>query len=275
MTSFRHLRVTQNMYAHRMVSLTAATSLENLRALNEVRDFATTDMGLGGPELWTYRILQEPGLSTELQRLANPLSVGGIDAIDFQPCQLHEFRTQDRKCIEHWQMPPGGGTWVFTAIFDGQCIWSRSPGPEVLDVVGCDYALCAYGRTRRARHRGACVSDAPLHDQASARRVAPPFVAAVPRARRGRILILRRCDLRNPLRLHHQVRPLHHERLYPHLSRRSCRFAGHVQHADPPFVPGSYDVRRRPAGVTTGLDGGDAMPAGKYGDCDAYGPFQT
>ncbi|KAF8499801.1 protein serine/threonine phosphatase 2C [Russula emetica] len=76
-------------------------------------------MGLGGPELWTYRILQEPGLSTELQRLANPLSVGGIDAIDFQPCQLHEFRTQDRKCIEHWQMPPSGGTWVFTALFDG------------------------------------------------------------------------------------------------------------------------------------------------------------
>ena len=107
------------MYGHRVVSLTAASSLENLRALNEVRDFATTDMGLGGPELWTYRILQEPGLSTELQRLANPLSVGGIDAIDFQPCQLHEFRTQDRKCIENWQMPPGG-TWAFTSIFDGQ-----------------------------------------------------------------------------------------------------------------------------------------------------------
>jgi pyruvate dehydrogenase phosphatase len=111
------------MYAHRTVSLTAASSLENLRALNEVRDFATTDMGLGGPELWTYRILQEPGLSTELQRLANPLSMGGIDVVDFQPCQLHEFRTQDRKCVEHWQMPPGG-TWVFTAIFDGQYIWS-------------------------------------------------------------------------------------------------------------------------------------------------------
>ena len=124
MTSFQHLRVTQSMYAQRMVSLTAATSLENLRALNEVRDFATTDMGLGGPELWTYRVLQEPGLSTELQRLANPLSAGGIDAIDFQPCQLHEFRTQDRKCIEHWQMPSSGGTWAFTALFDGQYIWS-------------------------------------------------------------------------------------------------------------------------------------------------------
>jgi pyruvate dehydrogenase phosphatase len=109
------------MYAHRVVSLTAATSLENLRALNEVRDFATTDMGLGGPERWTYRILQEPRLSSELQNIANPQSGGGIDTIDFQPCKLHDFRSQDRMCIEHWQMPPGG-TWVFTALFDGQCV---------------------------------------------------------------------------------------------------------------------------------------------------------
>jgi pyruvate dehydrogenase phosphatase len=110
------------MFPNHVVPLTAATSSENLRALNEVRDFATTDMGLGGSERWTYRILQEPALSTELQHLANPISVGGgnIDAIDFQPCQLHEFQTQDRKCIEHWQMASGGGTWVFTAIFDGQ-----------------------------------------------------------------------------------------------------------------------------------------------------------
>ncbi|KAI9507891.1 protein serine/threonine phosphatase 2C [Russula earlei] len=75
-------------------------------------------MGLGGPERWTYRILQEPSLSTELQRLANPQSTNGIDAIDFQPCHLHEFRTQDRRCIEDWQMP-SGGYWGFTAIFDG------------------------------------------------------------------------------------------------------------------------------------------------------------
>ncbi|KAH8985978.1 protein serine/threonine phosphatase 2C [Lactarius hatsudake] len=75
-------------------------------------------MGLGGRERWTYRILQEPRLSAELQRLANPLSTGGIDAVDFQPCPLHDFRTQDRMCIEHWQMPTGG-TWTFTAIFDG------------------------------------------------------------------------------------------------------------------------------------------------------------
>ncbi|KAI0256201.1 protein serine/threonine phosphatase 2C [Lactifluus subvellereus] len=75
-------------------------------------------MGLGGPERWTYRILQEPRLSAELQGLAKPRSVGGVDSIDFQPCQSHEFRSQDRMCIENWQMSPGG-TWVFTAIFDG------------------------------------------------------------------------------------------------------------------------------------------------------------
>ncbi len=232
MTSFRHLRVTQTMYAHRILPLTAATSLENLRALNEVRDFATTDMGLGGPELWTYRILQEPSLSTELQRLANPLSVGGIDAIDFQPCQLHEFRSQDRKCIEHWQMPSGGGggTWVFTAIFDGQYIWVCHPPPRPQGGAEsfCIWCNC---RTCRARHRGACVSDASLHDQASAR-VAPPFV---PRACRRRRRILR-CDLRNALRLRRQVRPLNHDRLYPHISRWSRCCAGHVQHADPAFV---------------------------------------
>jgi len=107
------------MNPHRVVSLTAATSLENLRALDEVREFETTDLGLGGPERWTYRILQEPNLSAELQRRANPLSfANGTDAIDFQPCQLPDFRTQDRKCIESWQMP-SGGTWEFTAIFDG------------------------------------------------------------------------------------------------------------------------------------------------------------
>jgi pyruvate dehydrogenase phosphatase len=115
------------MYSHRVVSLTAATSLENLRALNEVRDFSTTDLGLGGSERWTYRILQEPRLSAELQRLANPRSRGGIDAIDFQPCQLHEFRSQDRMCVENWQMP-FGGAWVFTALFDGQCVLSPQGG---------------------------------------------------------------------------------------------------------------------------------------------------
>jgi pyruvate dehydrogenase phosphatase len=120
---FYDLVASPHMYAHRVVSLTSATSLENLRALNEVRDFATTDMGLGGPERWTYRILQEPRLSAEVQRIANPRSRGGIDTVDFQPCQSHEFRSQDRMCIENWRIP-SGGTWVFTALFDGQCVLS-------------------------------------------------------------------------------------------------------------------------------------------------------
>ncbi|KAI0268612.1 protein serine/threonine phosphatase 2C [Gloeopeniophorella convolvens] len=106
------------MYAQRVVPLTAASSLENLRALHEVRDFATTDLGRGGPGRWTYRILQEPILSTELQRLAGPFSTGSVDGVSFQPCQLPEFKSQDRACVESWPMPTGG-SWIFTAIFDG------------------------------------------------------------------------------------------------------------------------------------------------------------
>jgi hypothetical protein len=238
------------MYTNHIVPLAAATSLENLRALNEVSDFATTDMGLGGPERWTYRILQEPALSTELQRVANPISIGGggIDAIDFQPCQLHEFRTQDRKCIEHWQMA-SGGTWVFTAIFDGQC----------------KYLLCGGGmfdweyvcRARGTRHRGACVSNASLHDKTSAR-FAPSFVprAWVPRRR-----------LRRSLRLYHPIRPLHHGRLYPHVSRRACWFAEYVQSADPASIP-----RSRVGTAEFGC--GDAMSTGEYRNPDTYGPAE-
>ena len=144
------------MYPNHVLSLTAATSLENLRALNEVRDFAITDMGLGGPERWTYRILQEPSLSAELQRLTNPSSIGGIDAIDFQPCQLHEFRTQDRKCIEHWQMP-SGGTWVFTAIFDGQSTFFFSFTSARVGGEGLDWKSHCMCRACRTRHRGARV----------------------------------------------------------------------------------------------------------------------
>ncbi|THH16583.1 hypothetical protein EW146_g4080 [Bondarzewia mesenterica] len=95
----------------------ASFELYNLRALDEVRDFATTDMGRGGLERWTYRLLSEPQLSNELRRLANPSSKENIDSVTFQPCPMHEFRNQDRSRVEHWPLP--GGTWVFTAIFDG------------------------------------------------------------------------------------------------------------------------------------------------------------
>ena len=46
----------------RVINLTPATTSEQQRALEEVKDFATTDMDRGGPERWTYRMLEEPAL---------------------------------------------------------------------------------------------------------------------------------------------------------------------------------------------------------------------
>ncbi|KAI0042916.1 protein serine/threonine phosphatase 2C [Auriscalpium vulgare] len=101
----------------RIVSLSAASPSDHFQALSEVRDFATTDLGRGGPERWTYRVLPEPRLSMEVQRLAAPFSREGVDSISFQPCPLHEFTSQDRSLIDSWPMP--GGMWTFTAVFDG------------------------------------------------------------------------------------------------------------------------------------------------------------
>lgn len=108
---------TFNMYHHPVISLSAANPADHLRALDEVREFATTSMGRGGPHRWTFRMLSEPRLSQELQTMAHPRSVEGVDGITFQPCQLYEERSQDRCRMEHWSLP--GGTWVFNAIFDG------------------------------------------------------------------------------------------------------------------------------------------------------------
>lgn len=111
------LRQSFHMYHHTVVSLSAANPGDQLRALDEVRDFATTSMGRSGPHRWTYRMLSEPRLTQELRSLSHPRSVEGVDGITFQPCQLYEERSQDRCRIEHW--PLSFGTWVFTAIFDG------------------------------------------------------------------------------------------------------------------------------------------------------------
>lgn len=105
------------MYHHPVISLSAANPGDHLRALDEVREFATTSMGRGGPHRWTYRMLSEPRLTQELKTLSRPRTVEGVDGVTFQPCQLYEERSQDRCRIEHW--PLSFGTWVFTAIFDG------------------------------------------------------------------------------------------------------------------------------------------------------------
>jgi pyruvate dehydrogenase phosphatase len=101
----------------RVVSIPSASSSENLQALQEVSDFSTTDMGRGGRERWTYRILREPLLSMELARMSNACSHRFVDSVTFQPCPLYHSRSQDRRIVEDWDMP--NGSWLFTAVLDG------------------------------------------------------------------------------------------------------------------------------------------------------------
>ncbi|KAI0769315.1 protein serine/threonine phosphatase 2C [Trametes elegans] len=101
----------------RVIDLSPASESQQQRTLDEVKDFATTDMDRGGPERWTYRILQEPELAEELKRLAGPRKVGGVDAVSLQPCKTWHYRSQDRYRVEEWSLPDG--TWTYAAVFDG------------------------------------------------------------------------------------------------------------------------------------------------------------
>jgi pyruvate dehydrogenase phosphatase len=104
---------------YNMVNLQAATSTENLRALEEVKDFYTTDLGRGGKERWTYHMLPEAALDVELHRMSNATSSTSVDSVTFQPCAAYAELNQDRYSIEEWELP--GGVWQFTAIYDGHC----------------------------------------------------------------------------------------------------------------------------------------------------------
>jgi pyruvate dehydrogenase phosphatase len=99
------------------VNLQAATSTENLQALEEVKDFCTTDLGRGGKERWTYHMLPEAALDVELHRMSNATSSRSVDSVTFQPCAAYANLNQDRYSIEEWELP--GGVWQFTAIYDG------------------------------------------------------------------------------------------------------------------------------------------------------------
>ncbi|KDQ57576.1 hypothetical protein JAAARDRAFT_156361 [Jaapia argillacea MUCL 33604] len=100
-----------------VVQLDVGTTTEHAHALEEVKQFSTTDLDLGGEEWWTYQLLPEPTLVNEITRLANPQVRGCVDCVSFQPCPLYELRSQDRYCVEYWDMP--GGTWTFSGVFDG------------------------------------------------------------------------------------------------------------------------------------------------------------
>ncbi|KAG1864077.1 phosphatase 2C-like domain-containing protein [Suillus tomentosus] len=104
---------------YNIVNLQAATSTENLRALEEVKDFCTTDLGRGGKERWTYHMLPEAALDAELHRMSNATSSTFVDSVTFQPCAAYADLNQDRYSIEEWELP--GGVWQFTAIYDGHC----------------------------------------------------------------------------------------------------------------------------------------------------------
>ncbi|EIW82995.1 protein serine threonine phosphatase 2C, partial [Coniophora puteana RWD-64-598 SS2] len=101
------------------VLIPAATSTENLQALEEVKDFFTTDLGRGGNERWIYHILPEEVLDSKLVELADPQTRSNIDIITFQSCDAYESLNQDRFSAEDWDLP--GGRWSFNAIYDGHC----------------------------------------------------------------------------------------------------------------------------------------------------------
>lgn len=82
---------------------------------------AQTDMGWPDIGTWTYRLLQEPYLSKELERQANAHTYNspeGATSVTIQPCPNPEQRSQDRFLVANWSLP--GGVWSFAAVFDGQ-----------------------------------------------------------------------------------------------------------------------------------------------------------
>ncbi|KAJ7072481.1 phosphatase 2C-like domain-containing protein, partial [Mycena amicta] len=93
------------------VALPAASSSEHLLALSEVSDFALTDMGHPGAGPWTYRMLPEPMLSREMERVSNARASRNVDSLSFQPCSPDVHENQDRLVVEEWSLP--GGTWQF------------------------------------------------------------------------------------------------------------------------------------------------------------------
>lgn len=108
-----------------VVHLSPASPTADLRALEEVEDFASTDMGWGGEDTWTYRILPEEQITPELLRRSHNEIRGRVDCVTFQPCSSYEARSQDRYVVQNWDMP--GGQWSFSGIFDGKALSMLSP----------------------------------------------------------------------------------------------------------------------------------------------------
>ncbi|KAJ7594843.1 phosphatase 2C-like domain-containing protein [Mycena floridula] len=99
-----------------VISIPSANSSEELQALEEVSQFARTDMGTGQGS-WTYRRMQEPEISRELARMASATSLNGCHCITFQPCLPHVAENQDRYVVQTWNLP--NGPWSFNLVLDG------------------------------------------------------------------------------------------------------------------------------------------------------------
>ena len=117
----RTLPYSEHFQLMNVVHLSPATPTEDLRALEEVDEFASTDMGWGGSDRWTYRVLAPEEVTPELLRQSQHAiyrhSQSRIDSVTFQPCQSYESRSQDRHTVQSWDMP--GGSWTFSAVLDG------------------------------------------------------------------------------------------------------------------------------------------------------------
>lgn len=105
------------MYHPPIIQLQPATTTETHLALQEVKDFLTTDMGRGGSHRWTYRLLNEPELTREVARVARARSSARADVVSFQPCTSYEAQSQDRALVEEWHI--AGRQYTFTAVLDG------------------------------------------------------------------------------------------------------------------------------------------------------------
>lgn len=101
-----------------VVRLSPASPTEDLRALQEVSGFARTDRTWFTSGSWTYRKLTDEQVDEELLRTALQGSDGPVEYASLQPCTSYEVRSQDRVCVQKWDMP--GGRWTFAAVFDGE-----------------------------------------------------------------------------------------------------------------------------------------------------------
>ncbi|EIN03627.1 protein serine/threonine phosphatase 2C [Punctularia strigosozonata HHB-11173 SS5] len=75
-------------------------------------------MGWGpGAGPWPYTLLTDADLSVELAHSSGARSIGGWDAVSFQPYADADWSNQDRYVAQDWTI--GEGVWRFCGLFDG------------------------------------------------------------------------------------------------------------------------------------------------------------